>query len=169
MTTIRQILCFLGLCSWMACISDEPTPQKTNGPLATINNEKPTNAVTDSTQFTTIRWMDSVKTMAAIKEGQKLEVVYRFTNTGTKPLVIESASPSCGCTVPEKPEKPIMPGAEGQIKAVFDSQGKAGSNHKTISVKANTFPSQNHTLEFNVEVKASSKDGKPDVSSAFGN
>jgi hypothetical protein len=45
-----------------------------------------------------------------------------------------------------------MPGEESMIKAVFDSQGRQGTNHKTINVVANTKGSTNHSLEFNVEV-----------------
>jgi hypothetical protein len=107
---------------------------------------------TDSANFTSIQWIDSIKNMGSIREGQKLEVTFRFKNTGSKPLVIQSATPSCGCTVPEKPEKPVMPGEESMIKAVFDSQGRQGTNHKTINVVANTKGTTNHSLEFNVEV-----------------
>jgi hypothetical protein len=45
-----------------------------------------------------------------IKEGEIVEVTYRFKNTGNMPLVVDNVSASCGCTVPEKPEEPIMPG-----------------------------------------------------------
>jgi hypothetical protein len=90
--------------------------------------------------------------MGTILEGQKLEVVFRFRNTGSNPLVIASATPSCGCTVPSKPEKPILSGQEGEIKAVFDSQGRTGTNHKSISVQANTEGGMAHNLIFDVQV-----------------
>jgi hypothetical protein len=115
-------------------------------------------AVTDSASFTDIQWIDSVKDMGRIMEGQKLEVVFRFKNAGSKPLVIQSAQPSCGCTVPSKPDQPIMPGQQGEIKAVFDSKGRSGSNHKSITVMANTNITQSHVLLFNVEV-IGEKDG----------
>ncbi len=118
----------------------------------------------DSASFTTIQWLDSVKEMGTMREGDKLEVIYSFKNTGTKPLVIISAKPSCGCTVPSKPEEPIMPGNTAQIKAVFDSRGKSGAQHKKIAIVANTKPSANHSLEFNVEVLG--KDSGPTVPTA---
>jgi len=118
-------------------------------------------ALTDSANFTSIQWIDSLKNVASIMEGQKLEVVFRFKNTGNKPLVIQSVTPSCGCTVPQKPEEPVMPGAEASIKAVFDSQGRSGTNHKTLTVMANTVGVQSHVLEFNVEVVGAKEGPKP--------
>ncbi len=110
-------------------------------------------AATDSANFTTIQWMDSVRSFDKIVEGQKLEVVYHFKNTGDKPLVITEVSPGCGCTVADKPAEPIMPGKEGEIKAAFDSQGKTGQQSKYITVKANTKPTQSFRLQFMVEVE----------------
>jgi hypothetical protein len=139
--------------SFTACITDDNS--KPNGPIAPgMENYKPA----DSASLTTIQWIDSVKNLNNVIEGQKVEVVYRFKNTGSKPLVIESAQPSCGCTVPSKPEEPIMPGGEGVIKAIFDSQGRPGSAHKTITVRANTKPTPTHQLEFNLQVLGK-KDG----------
>ncbi|MCU0334536.1 MAG: DUF1573 domain-containing protein [Chitinophagaceae bacterium] len=130
---------------FVGCISEEAPANDTA--LETANA-----AMADSSNFTSIQWIDSVKNLGRLMEGQKAEVTFRFKNTGNKPLVIASVNASCGCTVPEKPEKPIMPGGEGSIKAVFDSNGRQGNNHKTISVSANTLGTQSHTLEFDVEV-----------------
>lgn len=109
-------------------------------------------AITDSTQFTTIQWLDSTKDFGKIEEGQKLEVSFRFKNTGDKPLVIERVQPSCGCTVAEQSTEPIAPGGEGQVKASFNSQGRTGVNHKTLYVYANTKGTRSHSLQFVVQV-----------------
>jgi Protein of unknown function (DUF1573) len=63
--------------------------------------------------------------------------------------------------VPQKPEEPVMPGAEASIKAIFDSQGRTGTNHKTLTVMANTVGVQSHVLEFNVDVIAGKDAAKP--------
>ena len=128
-----------------SCITDTENPVGDSQP-ATENTQVAPEALT------TMEWTESKKDLGSIKEGQKLEIIFKFKNTGKRPLTIAAAQPSCGCTVPEKPEKPIMPGEEGQIKAVFDSQGRAGTNHKTITVTANTEPSTSHVLEFDVNV-----------------
>jgi hypothetical protein len=110
--------------------------------------------MTDSTQFTSIQWMDSAsKDFGKIMEGQKLEVSYRFKNSGDKPLVIQRVQPSCGCTIAEQPNEPIAPGGEGRIKASFNSEGHVGLNHKTLFVYANTKGSKSNELHFSVVVE----------------
>lgn len=103
--------------------------------------------------MTTIQWLDSSKQIGKIPEGEKVEIAYRFVNSGNAPLVIENVVVSCGCTVAEKPAEPIAPGKEGVIKAVFDSHGRAGTQHKSLTVYANTEIPM-HPLAFDVEVVA---------------
>lgn len=66
--------------------------------------------------------------------------VFNFTNTGDKPLIIETATGSCGCTVPEFPKEPIAPGASSQIKVVYKPGKQKGLQNKTVTVIANTQP-----------------------------
>jgi hypothetical protein len=67
--------------------------------------------------------------------------------------VIANVSASCGCTVPEKPEKPFAPGEEGVIKAKFDSKGRPrGETRKEVFVTANTSPENLTPLSFRVEI-----------------
>ncbi len=56
-----------------------------------------------------------------IKQGVPVTFNFEFKNISDKPVVVENASASCGCTVPEKPEKPIMPGETGKIKVQFNA------------------------------------------------
>jgi hypothetical protein len=89
---------------------------------------------------TTVQIIDSIYDFGKVTDGEKVEFSYRFKNTGTKPLVIVNASASCGCTVPQKPEKPILPGEIGFIKIVFASKGRVGNAHKTFTVESNANP-----------------------------
>lgn len=86
-----------------------------------------------------------------VQEGQKVSYTYKFKNTGEAPLIIQTAQPSCGCTVPDWSKEPIQPGAEGYVKAEFDTNGKPNAQNKTITVTANTFPKQT-TLRFKAMV-----------------
>jgi len=114
-------------------------------------------AMRDSARFTTIQWLDSSKDYGKIPEGQQLDVSFRFRNTGSTPLVIGRVQPSCGCTVAQQLSEPVAPGAEGQIKASFNSDGRVGVNHKTLLVTTNTKGTQNFSLQFVVEVEKKSK------------
>jgi len=106
----------------------------------------------DSARYTTIQWLDSARDFGTISEGQKIEVAFRFRNTGVSPLVITQVRPSCGCTIADQPNQPVAPGAEGHITATFNSQGHPGINRKTLFVTANTRGSQNYSLHFTVVV-----------------
>ena len=89
---------------------------------------------------TTVQLIDSLYNFGTVTEGEKVTYNFRFKNTGKKPLIITNTTASCGCTVPEKPEKPILPEETAFIKVVFNSKGKAGMNHKTITVTSNAHP-----------------------------
>ncbi len=73
-----------------------------------------------------------------IEQGTPQETVFKFTNTGTGPLIITDATSTCGCTVPQYPKNtPVAPGDTGEMVVKFNG---AGQNQvtKTITVKANT-------------------------------
>lgn len=75
-----------------------------------------------------------------VKDGDLVTYSYIFTNTGKIPLVIENATASCGCTVPEWPKEPIPPGEEGQIDVEFNSKNRPGRANKSVTITANTNP-----------------------------
>jgi hypothetical protein len=89
---------------------------------------------------TTVQLIDSAFNFGTAAEGEKITYNYRFKNSGSKPLIVTNAHASCGCTIPEKPEKPVMPGETSFIKVVFNSKGKVGHNEKTITVISNAKP-----------------------------
>lgn len=76
-----------------------------------------------------------------IREGEVVEHIFEFTNSGKVALLISDANTSCGCTVAEVPREPIAPGEKGRIVARFDSKARVGIQRKFIDVKANTYPS----------------------------
>ena len=93
-----------------------------------------------------------VQNLGKLVKDQSIEVSFRFKNSGSKILLIESVTAQCGCTIPEKPEKPFAPGEEGIIKAKFNGSGQ-GTISKQIYVKANTGPSKDHTLTFTGDIQ----------------
>ena len=129
---MKKYILFL-LVSLIIISCDSRSKDKTVGGT-TVSPQK---TFTDST---TVQIIDSVYNYGKVTDGEKVEYNYRFKNTGSKPLVIVSATSTCGCTVPEKPEKPIMPGEIGFIKVVFDSKGKVGITNKPITVISNANP-----------------------------
>lgn len=70
-------------------------------------------------------------------QGDKVEKVFRFKNSGNEPLIITNIQVTCGCTAPKWPREPIMPGAWGEITIAFNSAGKLGRQDKTVTVISN--------------------------------
>ncbi len=71
-----------------------------------------------------------------IEKGANGIRTFEFTNTGEAPLIVSRVSSSCGCTVPKKPEAPIMPGETGEIEVKYDTK-RVMPIRKTITVLSN--------------------------------
>lgn len=60
---------------------------------------------------------------------------FEFTNTASEPVAVLSVSTGCGCTRPEYPVKPLMPGETSKIKVTFLPAGQSGDINKDIQVR----------------------------------
>jgi hypothetical protein len=152
----RLVIIFSALVALAACqgnSQDKSAGFTVDSKTTSTQSASAADASTDPSTYTTVQWIDSAKDFGQITEGQKLEVAFRFKNSGNKPLIIQSVQPSCGCTVADYPKEPIAPGKEGVIKGVFDSAGKPGVNTKTMTVLANTQGTTAHHLSFTVNVQ----------------
>lgn len=72
--------------------------------------------------------------LGKVKQGEPATATFEITNISKKPLVIEQASPGCGCTVTDYTKTPVLPGEKAFIKATYNA-ASAGSFHKTVTVK----------------------------------
>ncbi|MBL7942801.1 MAG: DUF1573 domain-containing protein [Flavobacteriales bacterium] len=89
---------------------------------------------------TTIAFETTTHDFGTMKEGDRVEYSFKFTNTGKEPLIIEDAKGSCGCTVPVWPKDPILPGKSDEIRVSFNSANKQGAQSKQVTITANTEP-----------------------------
>jgi len=87
-----------------------------------------------------------------IQKGSDGVRVFEFTNTGEIPLIISKVSSSCGCTIPKKPEEPILPGKTGEIQVKYDTN-RVGPIRKAITVISNA-ETPTKVLKIKGEVKA---------------
>lgn len=81
------------------------------------------------------------------------ECEFKFTNTGSAPLLISNSVGSCGCTVPVWPKEPIAPGASGVLKVKYDTK-RIGLINKSVTVTSNSTNSPNTVLRIKGEVLA---------------
>lgn len=84
-----------------------------------------------------ISFDNTVFDFGTIYEGKTAEHEFIFTNTGKVPLILNSVTPGCGCTTPEWPREPIMPGKSAKIKAIYNPGSYKGSFSKGITVMSN--------------------------------
>ncbi len=89
-----------------------------------------------------------------IAKGSNGVRVFEFTNTGDAPLIISKVSSSCGCTIPKKPEDPILPGKVGKIEVKYDTN-RVGPIRKAITVISNA-DTPTKVLKIKGEVKDTS-------------
>ncbi len=94
--------------------------------------------------ITTLSFEQTEFHFGEIVEGEIIQNVVTFTNTGEEPLVISNAKATCGCTIPRWPKEPIMPGETADLLVQFDSKNKGAIkgkiNTKRITITANTDP-----------------------------
>ena len=88
------------------------------------------------TKVAKIEFKTDVIDYGTIEKGADGVRVFEFTNTGDAPLIISSVKSTCGCTVPKKPEGPIMPGETGKIEVKYDTK-RVNPIRKTITVISN--------------------------------
>ncbi len=83
-----------------------------------------------------IEFEKTVHDFGKLKQHGDATTEFKFTNTGTEPLIISNAKGSCGCTVPEWPREPIQPGETSAIKVKYDSK-RLGPINKSVTITSN--------------------------------
>jgi hypothetical protein len=134
MKTISILLVVLSVCI-LSC-KEQRTDISTND----VMNTKSANGTTNA-DIPEIKFEEETHDFGRITQGEKVTYNFKFKNTGGANLIISSASGSCGCTIPDYPKKPILPGEEANINVVFASEGKSGIVEKSVTIVTNCEPS----------------------------
>jgi hypothetical protein len=69
-----------------------------------------------------------------IKQSVPVVTYFEIKNISDKPLVVENTWGSCGCTTPEKIEKPIAPGETAKLKVNYNAAA-LGAFSKDVYIK----------------------------------
>nr|WP_026811359.1 DUF1573 domain-containing protein [Arenibacter latericius] len=99
-----------------------------------------------------IKFKTDIVDYGEIAKGSDGLRVFEFTNTGDAPLIISKVSSTCGCTIPKKPEAPILPGKTGEIQVKYDTN-RVGPIRKAITVISNA-DTPTVVLKLKGEIKA---------------
>lgn len=126
----------------LSCKQADNNPAKPQDALSpeVVNNPATASGTDSKKGVPEFKFEQETWDFGQIQDGEKISFAYQFTNVGDAELVIRAANGSCGCTVPEFPKDPIPPGGKGIINVTFDSNGKTGMQHKTVTIISNTIP-----------------------------
>ncbi len=125
-----HILFFVALAT--ACTTD---PSK----KAKVNDGAAVETVASASDAPVMTFDKLSHDFGTIDEGEVVETVFTFTNTGSSDLIILNARGSCGCTVPEYPkDQPIAPGDSAKVTVKFDSNNKPNANNRSVTFTTNT-------------------------------
>ena len=83
-----------------------------------------------------------------VYQGKSVSYEFSFSNKGKAPLVLSNVQPGCGCTTPEWPKEPIMPGQKSKIKAIYNPGTYKGKFGKGITVYSNA---DNGTVQLTIK------------------
>ena len=85
---------------------------------------------------TSITFAENAHDFGTITDGDVVTHIFKFTNTGDEPLILNRCKGSCGCTVPQCDKDPIMPGATSSIKVKYDTK-RVGPINKSVTITSN--------------------------------
>ncbi|MCX6230959.1 MAG: DUF1573 domain-containing protein [Bacteroidetes bacterium] len=116
--------------------------QKSDEKLSTdlITNPNSASGIQDTTKLPKFQFECDMHDFGKVIEGEKLSYSFKFKNIGNSDLVIAAANASCGCTASEFTREPIHKGGDGIVTVTFNTEGKNGFQHKTVTLAANTQP-----------------------------
>ena len=128
-----------------------PAPQPTPVPAQQTQAPAPD---PDAGEF---KFKEETHDYGEVPEGPLAEYDFEFKNTGKKPIVIQEAHGSCGCTVPSWPHEPILPKEKGVIHVAYTTNGRPGPIMKDVTINSNA-KQQPMVLHIRGTVKAKPKE-----------
>lgn len=135
----KLLLIFASVLLLLSCNNNK---NNNNGITTDIINNPVTEDSNDTSSLPKMEFTNTDHDFGIIIQGEKVSYTYKFKNTGGSNLVISSAHASCGCTIPKYTETPVKPGEEGFVEVIFDSSGRNGMQHKTVTIMSNSQPSE---------------------------
>jgi hypothetical protein len=133
MTHMKKLIFTLGLVAGLTTLTFAQEGHSANDGH---NHGAPAAVQAVSTSLADIKMDKLTHDYGTIPQGGNGDCEFKFTNNGKEPLVITNCQGSCGCTVPQCPTEPILPGKSSVIKVKYDTN-RVGGIYKTVTVNSN--------------------------------
>ncbi len=85
-------------------------------------------------------------------EGAKVDIEFPFINTSDRTITITNIKASCGCTAAQLEKKVFAPGEGESIRATFNTKGRTGTQHKTITITTDDTANPTYRVSFKGQV-----------------
>jgi Protein of unknown function (DUF1573) len=100
-----------------------------------------------------LTWDKTEQSFDATPQDKSVVARYKFTNTGSTPIKIQSVLTSCGCTSAALSKTDYAPGESGEIAANFVFGGHTGRQTKSVMVSTSAAPGQPIVLKLHVFIQ----------------
>jgi hypothetical protein len=87
-----------------------------------------------------------------VEQGQSLDHVFTFKNTGNAPLLIEKVRTTCGCTAALVSDKKLEPGEKGELKVTLNTRGFEGRITKYVYLESNDKKNPRTQLKISADI-----------------
>lgn len=114
-------------CMLLLTTCGSPSKPK-NNPSASANSSGEAN----------LEYLEDFFDFGTITQGEVVTHTFHFKNSGNAPLVVKDVIPSCGCTTSKLSSSILKPGEEGAVEVIFNSQGWAGLQYKSVTLRTNS-------------------------------
>ena len=127
---IRMFLSFTVIFIAIQCTHKKNKAPKTKQEKDTVSHT--------SNNFPKFEFNKEIHKFGVVLEGEIAVCDFYYKNVGKNDLIISSIQTNCGCAVVKWDKKPLKSNAESKLTVEFNSQGKLGTQFKTITIFCNT-------------------------------
>ncbi|MCK5846234.1 MAG: DUF1573 domain-containing protein [Bacteroidales bacterium] len=133
--------------------NDNKQPMKTLNISARISQDFSNMSERDLKKAPKISFLQTTFDFGTVAPGTVIKHNFDFTNEGKKTLNILKVKTSCGCTTTKLDAKSFKKNKGGSIEAVFNTRGRKGRQHKTITIITNDPKNPQISLTIKGEIK----------------
>jgi len=88
-------------------------------------------------QNTQVKIDDEKQNFETVNQGEVVKLVYKITNIGNVPLILNDYEVECSCTSADYPTEPVAPGKTVMVGVTFDTKSAYERQDRTVDILCN--------------------------------